>query len=163
VERVATAPVTEAAPALLDLLLLVRQARGGLATSDVPGELEPLPPSGPWATPAPVAGLHALYDIGVDGYRLDPDPVAGLQEASERGCAADRRPVDPFLGLLARGSGAMAQAVFTEVLPFFGEALRDDLLANRGRSAALLLAAYRADRRTALADAVRPAGRRGVP
>src|SRR5438105_3113820 len=50
VDRVLAAPPRQAAAALLDLAVIVRQVRAGLAAAGTAGPLEPLP-DGSWATP----------------------------------------------------------------------------------------------------------------
>jgi hypothetical protein len=164
VERVLSAGEEKAAAALLDLLVLLRPVRAALAAAGPEGELADVPASGPWATPAPVYDLHALYDLDAGGYRLNETRCDALLEASQRGRAADLRHVGPFLGLLAGGYGPMAELLFREVLPFYGRALLPDLRAVMHRHPCLLLAGYRLDRDAAAAAAERYLrGRPGLP
>jgi hypothetical protein len=141
-ERVVSGGEGRAAAALLDLLVLLRQARAPLTTAGTEGELADVPASGPWATPAPAPDLYALYALGA-GPRLDPMRCGALLEASERGGAADLRHVGPFLDLLTRGYGPMAEVLLREVLPFYGRALLPDLRARMHRHPCLLVAGYR--------------------
>src|SRR5436309_15913079 len=62
VERVADAPPAEVTEALLDLALVVRQVRAGLASAGVEGTAEPVPPSGPWLTAMPTRELEGVLD-----------------------------------------------------------------------------------------------------
>src|SRR5262249_54045371 len=121
----------------------------------VAGELEPVPPSGPWATPASVNQLYQFYDLGPGGCRLRSERTQPLQEAAERGTATDLRHVTPFLWLLTRGLSPLAEAVVREVLPFSGPALLPDRRAEPPRHVYCLLGVYRIDRAAGLAAAHR--------
>jgi hypothetical protein len=150
IERVtAAAPEHTTAP-LLDLLVLVRQVRGGLAATGVEGDLESLPPSGPWATPAHSREVYAYYDLDENGYHLIEGRVFPLQEAAERGMAADLRHLPMFLELLTRPISAMADFVALQVLPALGKSILPELYPLRKRHPRILLAAYRIDRPTGM-------------
>src|SRR5438132_894575 len=62
VDRVLAAGTAKAASALLDLLLILRQVRAGLATVGVDGPLEPIDPSGPWTTDSAARDLYPLLE-----------------------------------------------------------------------------------------------------
>src|SRR3954449_1926471 len=62
VEQVVDAEPGRATPALLDLLLVVRQVQAGLASASAEGTLAPVTPSGPWVTNTPVRALFALTE-----------------------------------------------------------------------------------------------------
>src|SRR5437867_1667848 len=53
VDRTVNAPPKQVTPALLDLLLVVRQVRASLTAAGADGAAEPLPASGPWTSAAP--------------------------------------------------------------------------------------------------------------
>src|SRR3954471_4723226 len=65
VDRTVNAPAKQVTPALLDLLLIVRQVRANLSAAGVQGELTPVAPSGPWTTAAPVRELESWLDKGL--------------------------------------------------------------------------------------------------
>src|SRR5438270_823502 len=64
VERVTEAGPDKAPAALLDLLLVVRRLCAGLAAPASNGHdaPQPLPPSGPWQTPASCRDVHAVIE-----------------------------------------------------------------------------------------------------
>src|SRR5207249_1488196 len=69
VDRVVGAPPKQVAPALLDLLLVVRQVRASLTAAGADGAAEPVPPSGPWTTAAPTRDLEGWLDaLTASGY-----------------------------------------------------------------------------------------------
>jgi hypothetical protein len=150
IERVISAAPERIAVPFLDLLGLVRQVRGGLATNGVDGDLEPLPPSGPWATPAHSREVYAYYDLNANGLRLLEGRVFPLQEAAERGMAADLRHLPMFLELLARPISMMADLIALQVFPTLGKSILPELYPLRTRHPRILLAAYRIDRSTGM-------------
>src|SRR5436305_10138468 len=112
------------APTLLDLLGLVRQAAAALAAGGVEGELEALPPTGPWATPGEAVELAALADVlGQSGSGRE----AALAGAVKRGTLADLRLVGPLLHCLADRYAAFADVVADKALPELGPALAPEL------------------------------------
>lgn len=122
--RLHAAPPTEAAPALLDLLLLVKQAQASLATAGVTGTLAPLPASGPWQTTTPARDLYPLVEaLGVAG----SGKTKILKEACERGIVADLRLLEPLLVALDDGYAEFADLVTEQALPMFGDALVSEL------------------------------------
>jgi HEAT repeat protein len=111
-----------ASAALLELLVRLRQVRPALAGSGAAGDLHPLPPSGPWRTPAAAAPLHAV--------------VGGLKHSGRRGYEAltalgegggDLRLLAPLLAVLHNPCSALADFLAVRVLPAFGRALAPDL------------------------------------
>lgn len=62
VERVTGVPPAQGTGPFLDLLVLVGQVRAGLASAGCAGEVEEVPPSGPWASDRPTALVLALLD-----------------------------------------------------------------------------------------------------
>jgi hypothetical protein len=124
VERAAGAQGGEAAPALLDLLGLVRQVAASLAGGGVSGELTALPPAGPWATPGEAVELAALVDLlGQSGSGREK----ALADAVKRGALADLRLVGPLLKCLEDRYAAFADAVADKALPQVGPALAPEL------------------------------------
>src|SRR5262245_12585283 len=67
VDKVLSAPEKQAGPAFLDLVQMTRQVRSSLAAPGVEGELKPLPPSGPWTTPASWRDLQPIRQALLEG------------------------------------------------------------------------------------------------
>src|SRR5262245_24748860 len=59
VDRTVNAAAKQVTPALLDLLLIVRQVRANLSSAGVQGEATALAPSGPWTSAAPMRELES--------------------------------------------------------------------------------------------------------
>jgi HEAT repeat protein len=123
-QRVTGAGPAQATPALLDLLLIVRQLRAGLTTAGVEGALEPVEPSGPWATNTPAQEVYALVEAvaGSGSGRLET-----LKDAMARGVVADLRLVQPLLDGLEDGYGELADLVAEQALPALGTAVLPEL------------------------------------
>jgi HEAT repeat protein len=124
VQRVVEAPLSGVPTALLNLLLLCRQARAGLASAGVEGALEPIPRSGPWETPAPSPELADLVDALS---RNGSGRQAVLNEAVKHGVEPDLRLLGPSLQALQDRDGGLADTVAQSVLPSFGGGILDDL------------------------------------
>jgi hypothetical protein len=150
IERVTAAAPEQTTAPLLDLLVLLRQVRGGLATNGVEGELEPLPPSGPWATPAHAREVYAYYDLDENGFHLQETRYFPLKDAFERGTAIDLRHLPKFLDLLTQPISEMADLVALHLLPKLGKSILPELFPLRTRHPRILLAAYRIDSATGL-------------
>jgi HEAT repeat protein len=125
--RVHRASPMEAAPALLDLLLLVKQAQASLAAGGAAGTLEPLPPSGPWRTATPARDLYPLLEtLGTSG----SGKTKALKDACDRGIVADLRLFEPLLAALEDGYAEFAHQAAEQALPLFGKAPLDELRAG---------------------------------
>ncbi len=113
-----------AAPALLDLLLVVRQVRASLAPAGAAGPLEPVAPTGPWETPLPLSSLYPLIDVLTGRAKHRPD---ALREELHRETPSDLRLLAPLLGSLADASDGLANLVADEWLPRLGPAIVPEL------------------------------------
>jgi HEAT repeat protein len=122
--EVAEAALSGTAVALLNLLLLCRQTRAGMASAGVEGSLEPIPRSGPWETPAPALEVAEVADA-LSG--TGPGRQVVLLEAVKRGIEPDLRLLGPSLQALQDRDGALADTVAQEVLPAFGGGVLDQL------------------------------------
>lgn len=125
VDQVTGARSTEVARKLLDLLLVVRQARSSLSTAGLEGELTPVPRSGPWATPSSVHDLNVLRDAlrgtGEAGFE-------DIRKGLERQLLSDLRLVQPIMdGLVQSGYAPRADLIALEVIPAAGSALLPEL------------------------------------
>jgi hypothetical protein len=119
-------------PALLDLLGLVRQAAAALAVSGVEGELEALPPVGPWATPGEAVEVAALVEVlGRSGSGREK----ALADARKRGALADLRLAGPLLKALEDRYAPFADEVAARALPQVGPALAPELERRTGPAA----------------------------
>jgi HEAT repeat protein len=108
---------------LLDLGLLLRQARAALAGAGAGGEISPVGPSGPWATATPAGEAYALAGALTAPDRTSRELLAG---AAGRGRLRDLRLVDPLLGAVdaeAPGDIDFGYRAATELFPAFGPAL----------------------------------------
>ncbi|MHB1556967.1 MAG: HEAT repeat domain-containing protein [Isosphaeraceae bacterium] len=110
--------------AVLDLLLVVNQARAGLSTAGLDGPIEPAGPSGPWASPS---SAHDLYPIADVLGRTGSGRIEAVKDAVARGMIGDLRVVDAFLGALDDPSTELADLVATDVLPALGATILPDL------------------------------------
>jgi HEAT repeat protein len=133
-DRVLRAGPAKGTAALCDLLVTVRRARAGLASADSRGQADPVPPSGPWATPMASLAVQAL----VDGLaRTGPDSTAEVRAAIEGGLPADLRLLTPLEAAFESRSVELADLAVTKALPAFGPAVvpelrrRLDLMGNR--------------------------------
>jgi HEAT repeat protein len=127
VDCVTQASTKDAAPALLDLVVLCRQIRASLTTSGVAGDLEPLPEAGPWRTPLPVRDVQPLVEALT---RSGPGREDLLKSALERNALADLRLVSGLLEALDDGYGPIAELVAREALPALGRAVLPDLVGS---------------------------------
>lgn len=124
VKGVARGSPRRSAGALLDLLVLVRQARAGLAAPDAPREpLAEPEPAGPWATRTALRELTTLVAYLHQGYFDEP----ARQALAEPG-VADLRLVGLTLENLRGGSDARADFVAEHVLPMLGPAMLGELV-----------------------------------
>ena len=117
VDKALAAKPRDAAAALLDLAVVVRQVRAGLTASGAVGTLEPLP-DGSWATPTAqrnVATLLELLDGAGSAGRMDQ-----LKDAIQRQALGDMRLIQPLVKALADGHAPFAELVATQALPAFG-------------------------------------------
>jgi HEAT repeat protein len=164
VERVVQASPAKVVPALLDLLLTVRQARAALTESELPGEIEPLARSGSWSTST---GASDLYPVA-DALRVSrSDRTPPLLDAIERKQVADLRLLDLLLGALGDGNSYLAVLVADKALPLFGPTIAGELnagldLKGKRDSARRLEVLCRADPGAGL-DLARAAFRQGSP
>ncbi len=134
-DRVVNAPPKQATPALLDLLLVVRQVRAGLASAGVEGAVEPVPPSGPWATAMPTRDLEHVLDSLASSA---PDRPRVLKQALRRDDFTDLRLVGPLLRALNTTHQGLGRLLAEKALPAFGPALVPELeraLDLKGKSA----------------------------
>jgi HEAT repeat protein len=116
----------EPAPALLDLLLVLRRVQGGLAQSDTAGPpaLERIAPSGPWASDTPIALLSEIAEA-LTGKGADRAPV--VRHAVAEHATADLRLAEPLLRALADRNDELAALVAEQALPAFGPGLLPEL------------------------------------
>jgi HEAT repeat protein len=117
VERLCDASPTEAAPRFLDLLVTMRAVRGSLAGAQLPRKVEPLSPSGPWATATPSEVLYPLVRLLVMG---EPGRGELLKGVTQGGKAGDLRLLEALFAAAEHASGALAVAVLFRILPAFG-------------------------------------------
>jgi hypothetical protein len=129
VERVTESPAEQAAPALLDLLLLTRQLRASLASAGVEGPPEAIPASGPWSTEASLAAVEKARAA------LATEHEDRVRDAVPR-ATGDLRLVGPLLKALHSFRYEVTEFVCETALPAFGPAvlgeLRRDLNLRRG-------------------------------
>jgi HEAT repeat protein len=127
VDRAKQASPNQAAPALLDLVVLCRQIRASLAGAGVAGDLKPLPESGPWRTPLPVRDVqplvHALTKSG-------PGREDLLKSTLERNALGDLRLMSGLLEALEDGYAPIAELVAREALPSLGRPVLSELVAG---------------------------------
>jgi hypothetical protein len=124
VQKVTDTSTSRATPALLDLLLVVRQVRAGLASVGLEGPLEDLPPSGPWTSGTAAHDLYPLVEAcrGSGGQRVNV-----LEDALKREVVADIRLLSPFLDALKDSSHEFADLVAEEALPAFVKSVLAEL------------------------------------
>jgi HEAT repeat protein len=127
VGRVTAAAPPQATRALLDLLLVVRQVLATLATAGKEGPLEPVPQSGPWATPIPAHDLYPLVEALAE---TGAGRLKTIEDAVARGIPADLRLVDRFESALENSYAPLGDLVAERVLPAFGRALLAELPAR---------------------------------
>jgi HEAT repeat protein len=147
VDRVASGNRTQATPALLDLLLIVRQVRGSMAAAGADGFLEPAERSGPWSTTTAVHDVYFLTQTLCAGGSGRVDAVQGVVERQE---AADLRLVGLLFAGLDDGFADLADLIATQALPQFGPVVLPELcrgldLTGTRREARRLLAVCKID------------------
>jgi HEAT repeat protein len=123
-EHVLDADAGGAAPAVLDLLLMVRQVQAGLAGSGLRGTPAPLPPAGPWFTTA------SADDVLLVAALLAPSIYRSryrLESVLANHVGRDLRLLNPLLACLDE-RGDLAGYVSKEALPGFGRGLVPELL-----------------------------------
>jgi HEAT repeat protein len=136
-----------AARALLDLDDAVRQMKASLPASDGGGDLEPIAPSGPWATQTPADVAYDLlerltrsreaYDqIDERGEVILAD-LEALENAARAGLTADIRLLDAALDKaqgykripeMSANGRSRVELVVESILPSFGPAILAELL-----------------------------------
>jgi HEAT repeat protein len=127
VAKVLDAPGKQAGPAFLNLVVMSRQIRASLAGAGVEGELQPLPPSGPWATPLSVRDIQPLREaLTQSGEGREKT----LQEAVERNAFRDLRLLPELLNGLDSGYAPIADLVAEQALPALGPAVLPEILAG---------------------------------
>ncbi|HYT94790.1 MAG TPA: HEAT repeat domain-containing protein [Gemmataceae bacterium] len=124
VDRAVNAPPKQVTPALLDLLLIVRQVRGSLAAAGASGDVTPVEASGPWASPAPLRDVEEWLDTL---NRSGQQRVKLLKQAVARPDFIDVRLVDPLLKALGSTHRTLAHTVAAKALPAFGKAVLPEL------------------------------------
>jgi HEAT repeat protein len=124
VDRAVSAPPKQVAPALLDLLLVVRQVRASLTAAGADGAAEPVPPSGPWACAAPTRDLEGWLDTLVSSGYERPKK---LKKAMQQPGFTDLRMVTPLLRALGANHHGLARLVAEKALPAFGRAVLPEL------------------------------------
>jgi HEAT repeat protein len=127
IDKVVQASPKQAGPAFLDLVLRARQIRGGIAGYGVPGELEPIPESGPWQTPLSTRDVGVLHQaLSGTGHGRE----TALREALENKSIGDLRLLDALLDAVEDTNATVADLAATEVLPSLGRAVLPDLTAK---------------------------------
>jgi HEAT repeats len=121
IDKVLSANTKQAAPALLDLVVLTRQVKAGLATAGQNGEMRPLR-NGAWATHSSARDVQVAFDL-LEGSDRESNRLQRLREAFARHTLADLRLVQPLLRALGDGHAPVADFVATEVLPTLGPSL----------------------------------------
>jgi HEAT repeat protein len=119
--------VTEASspgPAFLDLLVLTRQVRAGLASTGLEGPLEPLPESGPWQTPVPVRDLQPVYEALTQSGQGREER---MKDAADRKLFADLRLAGALVGALGESYAPIAEQVAEVALPALGPGVLAEL------------------------------------
>jgi hypothetical protein len=115
-ERVTAAAPARAAAPLLDLLLVVRQVKGGLAGAGLEGPLAEIMPSGPWTTDALTRLVHHLLEALQSRGRKAVDAL----EEAEEWVVRDLRLLGPLLALSESADGELADLLVERVLPRLG-------------------------------------------
>jgi HEAT repeat protein len=118
IDRLTDAGPDKAPAALLDLLLVVRRLCASLATTTSNGKdpPEPLPPSGPWQTPASDRDAPAIIEA-LPGKSFAQRET--LTDAVRRGVSADLRLVPVLFRTFESGSGEAIDFVLEQALPSF--------------------------------------------
>lgn len=124
VEKVVDASGKQVAPAFLDLVRIVRQVRGNLATVGVEGELKPVEPTGTWKTELSVHELHPIREA-LAGSGSGREEL--LRDAMQRKVLNDLRLTSALLNAQDDGHPPVAELVTREALPALGKAVLPDL------------------------------------
>jgi HEAT repeat protein len=124
VDRTVNAPPKQVTPALLDLLLVVRQVRASLTAAGSDGAAEAIAPSGPWTTAAPTRELEGWLDSLTSS---SPGRVRVLKKALERDDFTDLRMVGPLLKALGTTHHGLGRLLAQKALPAFGPAVLPEL------------------------------------
>jgi hypothetical protein len=114
------------APAFLDLLVMTRQLRAGLASTGVEGPLTPLSGGGVWQTPLPQRELQPIYEALTEA---GAGREAGVRDAAKRGLFADLRLVTALLEAVEDSHPPVADAAAEEGLPALGVGVLAELCA----------------------------------
>jgi HEAT repeat protein len=124
-ERTCTAEGNQRAAALLDLNMLLRRVRAGLATVGLDGTPEPLDPSGPWTTDL---RLDEPVFTNLLPELADPKsrPLNALILADHEEMGTELRLVGPLLAGLGHPDKDAPQRV-ASVLSHFGKAIAPEL------------------------------------
>jgi HEAT repeat protein len=112
------------AAAFLDLLVMTRQVRGGLAAPGVDGPLTPLPQSGPWQSPLPGSEIRWVYEALTQPGSANHSCVGA---AGKRKLFGDLRLLSAMIRALGGGAGDL---VAKEGLPAVGAGAVDELRAG---------------------------------
>src|SRR5262245_60536087 len=124
VDRTVNSAPKQATPALLDLLLIVRQVRANLSVAGVPGEMADVKPSGPWTSAAPLRELeHWIQGLESGSYGR----TKLLKKALARDDFTDLRMVDPLMKALATTNPGLGKFVAEKSLPAFGRTVLPEL------------------------------------
>jgi HEAT repeat protein len=125
VDHVVHATGKQVTPALLDLLLIVRQVRANLSAAGLEGEATAIAPSGPWTSAVPVRELESwLEALGTSG----SGRTKVLKKALARDDFTDLRMVDPLHKALNSTHTGLARLVAEKALPKFGKTVLPELL-----------------------------------
>jgi hypothetical protein len=124
VDKLTGAAPKQVAPAFLDLVLTARQVRASLAATGVPGELKPLPESGPWHSRLPVRDLRPLLDA-LAGETSDREGT--LRGAAIDGNLADLRLIPALAGAVEDGNADVADLIADEILSPLGRGVVPEL------------------------------------
>jgi HEAT repeat protein len=124
VDRTVNAPAKQVTPALLDLLLIVRQVRANLSSASVSGEAKAIAPSGPWTSTAPMRELESWIDALTSS---GSGRTKVLKKALARDDFTDLRMVDPLMKALGSTHFGLARLVAEKALPAFGRKVLPEL------------------------------------
>jgi HEAT repeat protein len=127
VDRAVNSAPKQVTPALLDLLLVVRQVRAGLASAGADGAAEPVPPSGPWASAMPTRELEGVLENLASS---DYDRPRVLKKALKRDDFTDLRLVGPLLRALNTTHHGLGRLLAEKAVPAFGKAMVPELEAT---------------------------------
>jgi hypothetical protein len=117
VDRVTGSAPTQVGPAFLDLIQTARQLRASLTACGVPGDLQPVPESGPWRMPLAMSDLRRLSEAltGSGGVQEEM-----LRKAAQLGELNDLRLVPALAAAVGYNHERIADLIAEEVLPTLG-------------------------------------------